>query len=169
MLFYKQSDGKNYTEQQIKAAHPNTSFPKILTAEAVADLGYTPITIVSVEPEFGYTITASDVEIIDGVPTITYTKKANDRTTVKRQQVAPFKAFVETQLDEAAKERDYDSILTAVSYAGSAYDSDAQYYIQLRDNVWKEFYSIANSYFENMDDLSQDFWDSTIVSRFHTS
>lgn len=169
MLFYKLSDGKTYTEQQIKDAHPNTSFPRVMGAEAVSSLGFLPVVINSVESEFGFKIKVSDVELIDGVPTITETKVPDDPVTIKRQQVAPFKAFVETQLDEAAKERDYNDILTAVSYAGSAYDSDAQYYIQLRDNVWQAFYAIVNPYFENMDDLSQDFWDENIVAQFHTA
>ena len=62
-----------------------------------------------------------------------------------QQQIANAKDAIQSSLDNFAKEKDYDSIISACSYAissTSAQAAEGQHCSDLRDLTWRQFYLI---------------------------
>jgi len=65
----------------------------------------------------------------------------------KEQAIAEFKEATQNRLDNFARTRDYDSILSACTYASSTnskYAAEGQYAVQARDATWTAYYGIVN-------------------------
>ena len=59
--------------------------------------------------------------------------------------MAEYKAAVQKRLDDFARTRDYDSILSAASYATSTnpkYAVEGQYAVAARDATWGKYYEV---------------------------
>jgi len=166
-MLYRNEDEAVVSVAEFKAAHPNTSFPATLSAELLDSFGYKEIVTVEVEEHPDYEVQVSDVEMINGVPTITQTLVQRDAMVIKTNKVNEYKSFVDTQLNDAAAERGYDSIISACSYAvtGSTYYDDGIYFVNLRDAVWTEYAEICSSYMDDMSDITSALFAGDIVSK----
>ncbi len=166
-MLYRNEDGAEVSVAEFKAAHLNTSFPETLSTELLDSFGYKEIVTIEVEEHPDYEVQISDVELIEGVPTITKTLVQRDAMVIKTNKVNEYKSFVDTQLNDAAAERDYDSIISACSYAvtGSTYYDDGIYFVNLRDAVWTEYAEICSAYMNDMSDITNAFFVGDIVSK----
>jgi hypothetical protein len=166
-MLYRNEDEAVVSVAEFKAAHPNTSFPATLSAELLDSFGYKEIVTIEVEEHPDYEVQVSDVALIEGVPTITQTLVQRDAMVIKTNKVNEYKSFVDTQLNDAAAERGYDSIISACSYAvtGSTYYDDGIYFVNLRDAVWTEYAEICSSYMDDMSDITSALFAGDIVSK----
>ena len=166
-MLYRNEDGAVVSVAEFKAAHPNTSFPETLSTELLDSFGYKEIVTIEVEEHPDYEVQVSDVELIEGVPTITQTLVQRDAMVIKTNKVNEYKSFVDTQLNDAAAERGYDSIISACSYAvpGSTYYDDGIYFVNLRDAVWTEYAEICGAYMNDMSDITNALFAGDIVSK----
>ena len=75
---------------------------------------------------------------------------SDEQVEVKRQELLAqtkvhLKAAIGRRLDDFAKTKDYDNIMTACSYYNSTdaiYANEAQICIQTRDQTWQKYYEI---------------------------
>ena len=166
MYFYSETENRLCTSDFIRRANPQVSFPKVITEEMAESFGYKKVKVIEVQEEFGYELHTSDVQMIDGIPTITQTLVPMDPMTVKRKRVALFKASIDAQLQAAAFHRGgYKDIDNAASFAveGSEFYEDGVYFRDLRDSVWVRFNELVGPYFEDLEDTSNSFWEDDIV------
>ena len=69
-------------------------------------------------------------------------------TPTPEEQLAVFTAAIQAHLDNFAKTRNYDGILSAASYANSAvpkFRAEGQYAAEMRDAVWAKGYEIMDA------------------------
>ena len=86
-MLYRNEDEAAVSEAEFKAAHSNTSFPTTLSAELLDSFGYKEIVTIEVEEHPDYEVQVSDVEMINGVPTITQTLVQRDAIVIKTNKV----------------------------------------------------------------------------------
>ena len=69
-------------------------------------------------------------------------------TPTPEEQLAVFTAAIQAHLDNFAKTRNYDGILSAASYATSAvpkFRAEGQYAAEMRDAVWAKGYELMDA------------------------
>jgi hypothetical protein len=136
------------------ALFPNVSFPASgLDLEWMKEQGVVPVTyfkdydratqrLTSVEPYIeGESVFAVTVEALSAEE-VTALAEAAVQNTLKG-----YAAAVQNKLNEVSRERDFDSIEDAVSYANSTnttWAAEAQAAIAWRDAVWAEYYTLAD-------------------------
>lgn len=83
------------------------------------------------------------VAIENGTPVLVYTRLSLPAIT------ADISARIQHELDKLAMQRGYDSLASAISYATStvpAFKADAEYLVQLRDDVWSQANTLLAQY-----------------------
>lgn len=72
------------------------------------------------------------------------------------QLIVSYERAVQQRLDDFAKTRGYDGILSAASYATSSvakFAAEGQYAIEARDATWVKFYEIIGQTIPSLDEL----------------
>lgn len=101
---------------------PNTSFPKVLTDEMMAEYGYLKINIVEAIPTIYKKVVDGEIELINGVPTITQYLEYKPFFQVKDELLAKIKQQREESIVEpinnvqVAKLEDRENIQGAIQY-----------------------------------------------------
>lgn len=143
-----------YTIAQLKADNPNTSFPTTIIVASVSEFG-----IVEVAPTDAPTFDAitqtraeGDPVLIDGVWTQQWVVTDLDAATIAANQAAAVAALqadivqqTQNRLDDFARTRNYDGILSACTYATSSvpkFQAEGQYAVNARDNTWATLYTL---------------------------
>ena len=166
-----QSTGEVVSEQGFRALHPNTSLPQQLTEALINDLG---ADVVYEGPqatggEFWQYSVYGGVEQKNGKwytkwnlgPAFFDTEDADGKVTTAAENQAAYIALktqeralavknqiidaTQKRLDDFAGTRDYNSILSACSYATSTvpvFKSDGQYCVNARDATWGKLYDM---------------------------
>lgn len=117
MLYQK--DGNILTERALRAELPDVSLPEDLLPEVVAEFGFVPYVESAAAP-----LTAEQLA-------------AQLQTTVV--------ARTQQRLDDFARTRNYDSILSLCTYATSPtprFAAEGQYGVTVRDTTWATLYEI---------------------------
>ena len=71
-MYYNIEENKKINNnQEFRELFPNTVFPKILTDEMMEEYGYINVKVIEATPTIYSTVTNGEIEIIDGIPTIT--------------------------------------------------------------------------------------------------
>lgn len=159
MLVRNRSTGAVITEDDFRALHPNTSFPAQLTPEILSAFDYDPV-LEGAQPtgEPWQFPVADGVEQIEG---LWFTKwklgpefaspeeEAAYIAGWQAQQAELFKNEVvlaaQKQLDDFARTRNYDGVLSAATYATSpdpVFSAEGQYCVVIRDDTWNMLYQI---------------------------
>ena len=156
------------SEQQIRAANPNTSFGQPFVAPEPYKVVF-PAPAPDYNPLTQYTVEDAPVLTVKGhweqtwvvLPRFTeYTDDQDVVHTVAEQEAAAIaadaaaktQAFVvlvttttQARLDDFAKTRNYDGILSACTYASSSvlkFKTEGQYCVDSRDATWATLYTI---------------------------
>lgn len=136
-----------YGPTQLRRDTPKASLPAVMSEDFLAARGVYPVIEVQPKPTnswqkiaLGETVTAVDGQWYLYNTLIDYTHEEFASTLL---------TYVRTQLDNFAKERGYDSILSACSYATSlvpTYAVEGQHCVGIRDTTWDE----VATYLENI-------------------
>lgn len=96
-----------------------------------------------IEPEFAYLLPAGCVEITEAEAEAI--RIANQPVTTQEQLLAAFTAAIQQRLDDFARTRNYDGVLSACTYATSTvpkFQAEGQACVNLRDATWSAAYDI---------------------------
>ena len=159
------------SETQIRQAFPNTSFPRPFKAPAGYEVVFpapapTPANpVIQTTREIAPVLTSKGTyeqayEIVDIYSDYTdeqgvlHTKAEQEAAAIAKDAADKTAAFiksvtdaVQTRLDDFAKTRNYDGILSACTYASSQvakFASEGQYCVNARDNTWATLYTIMS-------------------------
>lgn len=138
-----------YSENDLRADNPQTSFPSDLSAADLSDFGVFKVDPVA-KPTADYTQVveeATPVEV-NGV----WTQVWNVRPATPAEQNSAMLAItreftdaIQLHLDTEAQTRGYDGILSACSYAAGnhpKYSAEGQACLEWREAVWDKGYEI---------------------------
>jgi hypothetical protein len=136
----------------IRAAFPNTSFPVVMTEDDIASVGVLPVTQTPA-PAFDRLtekITEAAPTLVDNAWTQQWSVVS--LTTEEQQQVAQqvqqeVVTATQKRLDDFAKTRFYDGILSLCTYATSTvpkFQAEGQYGVNARDATWATLYGILD-------------------------
>jgi hypothetical protein len=173
------------TEQEIRAEMPNTSFPVPFQAPenyapvfATPQLDYDPVTqmLRTTTPvltdkghyEQVWEVVSRFVEYTDAQGVL-HTVAEQESEAVAAALVAKGKALQESvvaatqaRLDDFAKTRNYDGILSACTYATSAipkFQTEGQYCVNARDDTWVTCYQLFDDVMNGIKPMPASFAD----------
>lgn len=135
-------DDQVFTELDIRAAHPTVSFPAAMEPRHVTDFGYHPIE--ATVPTFDRSVQTAH----EGSPTLVdgewkQTWVITNKPVEEIQSMLA--AGVQQHLDNFARTRGYESMLSACTYAtstNSRFAPEGQYCVAARDDTWAMCYQI---------------------------
>lgn len=136
------------SELQVREAFPNVSFP----VDFVPPIPFARVFPTS-QPEYDRTL----YKLVQGAPVVVdgnYCQAweivdldPTERVEALLQKQHELETFVQNLLDSKARERGYDNILSACTYASSnvaKFRAEAQACIEWRDTTWSQCYSILS-------------------------
>jgi len=140
MRYYKVADGTTPNLFEIRMAHPEISIPA--AGGDLSSLGYETLAEAA-KPEAlpGHRVIEGPVLEVGGVWTSSWLQELLDGTEIMTAIVSATQA----RLDNFAKTRNYDGILSACTYATSSmpkFLAEGQYCVDARDATWATLYSI---------------------------
>lgn len=143
-----------YSIQMLKQDNPNTSFPNNIDYDYTSLAGFDVVRVFPIpEPTFN----SLTERVTESVPVYntqesrweqawTVTALSSAEQALKIEQFrAGIVARVQDRLDNFAKTRNYDSILSAATYATSTvpkFAAEGQYAVVARDQAWAVLYQI---------------------------
>lgn len=140
-----------YTHSDIRKQHKDVSFSETITDDVLASLDIFPVTLTTAQYD-------SFNQVADQMPPVFV--EANQRwetswavreMTAEEKEKAIKKLekdivnTVQKSLDDFARTRNYDGILSAATYATSTnitFQAEGQRAVQLRDDTWQTLYNI---------------------------
>jgi hypothetical protein len=135
---------------EIRAAFPNVSFPTALTEDDIAFAGLLPVAPAA-QPNFDRrvekVVEAAPIEVDDvwtqqwAVVALTVEEQQAEALQIQNEIVTS----TQQRLDDFARTRNYDGILSACTYATSSvpkFQGEGQYCVDARDNTWATLYTI---------------------------
>lgn len=141
-----------YSVSQLKQDNPQTSFPKDMTDDVLASWGVFPVQSTQ-HPEYDPTaqrvVELPPIEVEgqwmqqwEVLPLPAEEVAANQAAAAQALQTAIINA-TQQRLDDFARTRNYDGILSAATYATSTipkFAAEGQYAVQARDATWAALY-----------------------------
>lgn len=143
------------TEREFRAANPQTSFPAVIAADTYAEFG---LAVVFPAPQPAHDPITQGVRESDAVLTnkghweqtwevyaLDPEQVASNTQTATANLIQSVTQSVQQRLDNFAKTRNYDGILSACTYATSPtlkFQTEGQYCVEARDNTWATLYQI---------------------------
>lgn len=139
-----------YPPERLRTDNPGTSFPSELPGTLLAEWGVFPVTPVDPPPHDAITETlveGAPVEIGGGWFQTWTVQPASAEEIAERQQAirAQIEDGVQQRLDDFARTRGYDNIVSACSYATSQhpkYGPEGRYCVTVREATWDAMFSI---------------------------
>jgi hypothetical protein len=138
------------THSEIRTEFPNVSLPSVMTDASIASVGVLPVTPTT-PPAFDRltqkVVEAQPVLIAGewiqqwGVIALTTEEQQSAALQLKEE----IEAATQKRLDDFASTRNYDSILSACTYATSAvpkFAAEGQYCVEARDATWTKLLSM---------------------------
>lgn len=139
-----------YTIAQLKRDNPNTSFPDKISTELLASLGVYEVAQTD-QPTYAFAthrVKEGTPALSAGVWTQTWHVVALTADEFTQQQLVlqnDIVAQTQERLDNFARTRGYDGILSACTYATSTvpkFQQEGQYCVTARDATWASLYQI---------------------------
>ena len=153
MYIHTQSSTYPYSDTQLKRDNPQTSFPREINDEVRTSFGVYPVQATP-QPEYDpatHSVRAADPLLIEGQWTLQWEVYPLPAEEVAANQAAAAQALQQSivdatqqRLDDFARTRNYDGILSACTYATSAvprFAAEGQYAVQARDATWAALYA----------------------------
>lgn len=139
-----------YSIDRLRSDNPQTSFPGVLSDDVLASFGVFPVKESDHHAFDPLTQRIEEVTpvLIGGEWVQAWTVVALNAEEVAAQQLALRAAIVEKtqqRLDDFARTRGYDGILSACTYATSKvpkFAAEGQYCVEARDATWAALYQI---------------------------
>lgn len=148
-----------YSASQLRRDNPQTSFPQFPTDAMLEDFGVFQV-MSSTRPPFD----AATQKVVEITPVFTGAKweqaweviplTADELQSAALALQADIVAQTQARLDDFARTRNYDGILSACTYATSSvpkFQAEGQYAVTARDDTWATLYTL-------MDDVHAGNW-----------
>lgn len=141
------------SESQVRADFPNTSFPAVFPCPE----GYavvSPASVPTYDPITQYYREVAPEQIAGKwyqnyeITTLPDEQITANQAAAKLRLIESVTASTQARLDEFAKTRNYDGILSACTYASSTvtkFQSEGQYCVNARDATWATLYTIMSA------------------------
>jgi hypothetical protein len=137
-----------YSLRELKADHPNVSFPSTISDEILAQYNvYDAVETPQTHSEVTHIATMGFAHNNGQWTQIWAISARPDDEAIERSEVK-LKRDVQLRLDQFARTRGYDDIFTCVGYANStnpAFSAEATRAIELRDQTWVKFIEILDA------------------------
>ena len=141
-----------YSQTQLKKDNPNTSFPVVVSDDEMASHGAHRVFFTPAPPYDEATQVLVEVYPMYSSDEQRWVQVWEVRGMTPEQLAAAKQALIEAvtqqtqaRLDEFAKTRNYDGILSACTYATSPtakFAAEGQYCVEARDATWSALYTI---------------------------
>lgn len=148
-------ENKEATEVRVISAPTGIVYPEKLSKEELLALGYAPIEYGEYPKELGEL--EKVVTHIDTTSDYSVDYKVEPMTSV--ELVEAFKEKIQEVLDTMAREKGYDNILSACSYAGfdNPFRAEGEKFGKWRSEVWSKGYAILKDITEGRRKLPKSF------------
>jgi hypothetical protein len=151
-MYIKLTNGvpTRYNQEQIRSDNPGTSFPATLTDETLAEFDVYPCEETT-QPTYNpatQKIVEATPENIDGAWVQTWAVVAltpEEQHAYLQQLQNSIVQQTQQRLDDFARTRAYDGILSACTYAASnvpKFNTEGKYCVAARDLTWAQLYTI---------------------------
>lgn len=140
-----------YTVDQLKQDNPQTSFPASLPPETLASYGMVPVVSTSAQYDQATQVAEPNGCVFNADRNRWETswtvrdKTAEELASDVAKLQADIVAATQQRLDDFARTRNYDGILSACTYATSTvpkFQAEGQYAVNARDNTWATLYTV---------------------------
>jgi hypothetical protein len=140
----------NYSIGQLRRDNPQVSFPKIIPDATLAEYGVYPLTATE-QPSYDpimQSVAEGTAVLVDGVWTQVWTvSDATPEEVAERLAQLQRRIANDTQrhLDNFARTRNYDGMLSLCTYATSTnpkFAAEGQYGVEARDATWDKLYEM---------------------------
>jgi hypothetical protein len=138
------------THSEIRSAFPNTSFPSVMSEEDIESVGVMPVTATA-QPVFDRRI-EKVVELTPAQVAGTWTQQWSvvpldevEQSAMAAQIQSEIVTATQNRLDDFARTRNYDGVLSLCTYAtstNSKFKSEGEYGVEARDATWATLYEI---------------------------
>jgi hypothetical protein len=138
------------THSEIRSAFPSVSFPSVMSEEDIESVGVMPVTLTS-QPEFDRRI-EKIVELTPVEIAGTWTQQWSvvpldeaEQSAMAAQIQSEIVTATQQRLDNFAKTRNYDGVLSLCTYASSPntkFQAEWQYGVEARDATWTKLLEI---------------------------
>lgn len=148
-------ENKEATEMRVISAPTGVIYPEKLSKEELLALGYAPIEYGEYPKELGEL--EKVVTHIDTTSGYSVDYKVEPMTSV--ELVEAFKEKIQEVLDTTAREKGYDNIVSACSYAGfdNPFRAEGEKFGKWRSEVWSKGYAILKDITEGHRKLPKSF------------
>lgn len=149
-MYIKAPDQYPYTDSQLIESNPGVSFPASLNDACRAQFGVYPVTATP-KPDFdpiNQTLVEDTPIQVDGQWVQVWEVRASSAQEIADRKQAikdEITNRVQQRLDEFARTRGYDNIVSACSYASSnhaKYGPEGRYCVQAREDTWDVLFQI---------------------------
>jgi len=150
-MFIKVTNGtaEKYTIGQLRKDNPNTSFPRNISDEILAEYSVykANATVAPSYNELTHDVVSNGYEQIDGVWYQAWQVvelSDDEKSMALAGLISTYERAVESHMDETVAERGYSSIVSACSYAGAPnpFQDEGIACLTWRGNVWAKCYEI---------------------------
>ena len=140
-----------YNDNDLRIDNPNTSFPVQMNDSLRESWNVFPVTVEAgsaFDPFTQKEVKNSEPTLVNGVWTLGRTiidLTAGEQQAYFDEQVRKYELEVQKHMDQKVAEREYDSMISACTYATSTnpkYGPEGQACLQWRDAVWDKCYEI---------------------------
>lgn len=161
LLFRNKTTGELVDEYTFRSSYPNVSFPNTITQSTLDGYDFDLVTrvdrpTITSTQTVTYTVTKIDGEWIEQW-TVTDITDPDQLAAIRAQDIQNLLGDVswqvQTVLDNFARTKLYDNIVSACSYAVSTnaqYLAEGLYCVKLRDDMWSQCYSIIADVISNV-------------------
>lgn len=144
-MWYDTTTQKIYiTHSEIRAARPNISFPAVMSDSDITGIPNIHAILPTAQPEFDPIFASIEQTTPDKIGQ-EYHQKWVVTPFSTEQVMKNIVVAVQKRLDDFAQTRNYDTILSATTYASSTvpkFQSEGQACVNLRDATWAALYTL---------------------------
>lgn len=132
-----------YTMRQLQAEYENASLPREIPESGIESLGVYPIAIVEPKPEIASLSKGYQQMLKKQSGRFVLSWQRYDLPPAEAQQ--NFERAVQRELDDFARTRGYDGIMSACTYAtGGRFQAEGARAVELRDATWDSCYELLS-------------------------
>jgi hypothetical protein len=153
MIIVNKTTLQKLSEYEFRQLHPNTSFPSVLSNEALEGFDYEVLQ----EPTFPQLTKYQSAQLgspyLDAEENIVIEYEIITNTPSVEQLLLEYEVAIDAHLDAKAKEYKYNNVYTMISYCNDPnpkFANEAESMFVWRSNVWTTANALVEDYLESV-------------------